>query len=202
MKIDPNLSWMQAHEIMVGTVAPRPIAFVSTIGPDGVFNLAPFSLVTPLCMSPITLGLSIGRRQGRKKDTLLNIEATGEFVVNTVTEALAESMNQASADYPPHVDEFSETGLTPLPCERVRPPRVGESPISLECRLKHILGFGKAPRLNSFVIGEVVMVHIQDAFWANDALQAAGLQLIGRLGGDRYCRTADVFTMARPDKLA
>ena len=201
MKIDPNLSWIRAHEIMVSAIAPRPIAFVSTVGSDGVFNLAPFSLVTPICMSPIIIGLSIGRREGKKKDTLVNIEATSEYVVNTVTEELAAAMNQASASYPSEIDEFKEVGLTPVPCELVRAPRVGEAAISLECRLKQILEFGHPPRCNNFVIGEVVMVHVKDEFYGNDEIQAERLRLIGRLGGIRYCRTSDVFEMERPNKL-
>jgi flavin reductase (DIM6/NTAB) family NADH-FMN oxidoreductase RutF len=201
MKIDPQLSWIKAHEIMVSAIAPRPIAFVSTVGPDGVFNLAPFSLVTPICMSPIILGLSIGRREGKKKDTLVNIEAIGEYVVNTVTEDLAAAMNQASASYPSEVDEFAEVGLTPVPCDLVRAPRVGEAAISLECRLKQILEFGHPPRLNSFVIGEVVMVHVRDECYGNDEIQAERLKLIGRLGGNRFCLTTDGFEMERPDKL-
>jgi flavin reductase (DIM6/NTAB) family NADH-FMN oxidoreductase RutF len=201
MKIDPTLSWLQAHEIMVTAIAPRPIAFVSTVGPDGVFNLAPFSLVTPICMSPIILGLSIGRREGNKKDTLVNIEASGEYVVNTVTEELAAAMNQASASYPGEVDEFAEVGLTPVPCELVRAPRVGEAAISFECRLKQILEFGPPSRCNNFVIGEVVMIHVRDEFYGNDEIQAERLKLIGRLGGNRFCRTTDGFEMERPNKL-
>lgn len=201
MKIDPNLSWIQAHEIMVAAVAPRPITFVSTVGPDGVFNLAPFSLVTPICMSPIVVGFSIGRKGGLKKDTLVNIEATGEYVINAVTEELAPAMNLASADYPPSVDEFKEVGLSPVPCDLVLAPRVGESPISLECRLMQILEFGRPPRLNSFVIGEVVMIHVKDAYYAGENILAERLQLIGRLGGKRYCRTSDIFEMERPNPL-
>lgn len=201
MKIDPHLSWMQAHELMTAAVAPRPIAFVSTVGPDGVFNLAPFSLVTPISMDPIVVGFSIGSKQGRKKDTLVNIEATGEYVINAVTERLAAPMNQASADYPPEVDEFGAVGLTPLPGDLVRAPRVGESPISLECRLVRILEFGRPPRQNRFVVGEVVLIHVQDAFCAGGEIDAGRLDLIGRLGGKRYCRTGDIFTMDRPNPL-
>ena len=160
MQIDPRTSWIRAHELMTAAVAPRPIAFVSTVGPDGVFNLAPFSLVTPICMSPIIVGLSVGRKKDGKKDTLINIEATGEYVINAVTEDLVQPMNQASGSYPPEVDEFKEVGLTPVPGERVRAPRIAESPISLECRLMQNLEFGRPPHLNNFIIGEVVLIHV------------------------------------------
>jgi flavin reductase (DIM6/NTAB) family NADH-FMN oxidoreductase RutF len=152
-------------------------------------------------MSPIIVGLSIGRKRGGKKDTLVNIEATGGYVINAVTEALAGKMNQTSADYPPDVDEFAEVGLTPVPSDLVCAPRVGESAISLECRLMQILEFGNAPRLTSFVIGEVVMVHIRDEFCAGGELCAERLDLVGRLGGKRYCRITDAFEMDRPNPL-
>ena len=195
MKIDPNMAWLQAHEVMVGAIAPRPIAFVSTVGEDGIFNVAPIS------MSPIIIGFSIGRRDGQKKDTLVNIEFSGDFVVNVVTEDIADVMNKASANYPSHVDEFREVGLTPVKADLVKPPMVGESPINMECRLKQILEFGTPPRCNSFVIGEVVLVHIKDEIYVNDEIQADKLKLVGRLGGELYCRTTDVFEMKRPDGL-
>ena len=110
-------------------------------------------------------------------------------------------MNKASATYPSHVDEFREVGLTPVKADLVKPPMVGESPINMECRLTKILEFGTPPRCNSFVIGEVVLVHIKDEIYVNDEIQADKLKLVGRLGGELYCRTTDVFEMKRPDGL-
>ena len=152
-------------------------------------------------MSPIIIGFSIGRRDGQKKDTLVNIECSGDFVVNVVTENIAKVMNKAATNYPSHVDEFREVGLTPIKSDLVKPPMVDESPINMECRLKQILEFGKLPRCNSFVIGEVVRIHIQDDVYVNDEIQAAKLKLVGRLGGNLFCRTTDMFEMKRPDSL-
>jgi flavin reductase (DIM6/NTAB) family NADH-FMN oxidoreductase RutF len=200
MKIDPaGLDARGIHELMVGCVAPRPIAFVSTIGEDGVYNVAPFSFFTLMSMHPTVVGFAIGRRRGgSKKDTLANIEFSKDYVINVVSEAIASAMNQASGDYPSHVDEFKETGLTPLACDLVSPPRVAESPIQLECRLMQIMEFGASPRLHNFVVGEVLIVHVQDDLMVDGVIKADRLKAVGRLGEDSYCRTRDLFEMKRP----
>jgi flavin reductase (DIM6/NTAB) family NADH-FMN oxidoreductase RutF len=202
MKIEPvKLRGRNAHELLVGMVVPRPIAFVSTIGADGIFNVAPFSFFVGLYNKPMIVAFTISKkRDGQKKDTLVNIEFSAEFVINVVTESLAETMNQSSKSYPSDVDEFKEVGLTPMKADMVKPPMVAESPINMECRLVQILEFGEAPRENSFVIGEVVQVHIKDEFHINDEIQYPNLKAIGRLGGQLYCRTTDIFEMKRPDE--
>jgi len=173
MKIDPaDLDRKSTHDILAGTVLPRPIAFISTVGEDGVCNLAPYSFFIPVSMKPILLGVSIGRkRDGSKKDTLVNIEWGKDFVVNLVTEALAEAMNQTAGEYPKEVDEFQVAGLTPVKADRVKSPRVAESPVNIECRLHQILGFGDLPRLNEFVLGEVLQIHVKDEYWVNGEIQ-------------------------------
>ena len=200
VKIDPTkLDRKGAHELLVGVALPRPIAFVSTIGEKGVYNLAPFSFFIPMSVKPAIVGLGIGRRKnGNKKDTLVNIELTKDFVVNLVTEALAEPMNQAAGEYPPDVDEFKIAGLTPTRADFVKSPLVTESPINMECRLLQILEYGEFPRINNFVIGEVIQVHVKDEFWADGEIHSTKLRAIGRMGGDLYCRTRDIFEMKRP----
>jgi flavin reductase (DIM6/NTAB) family NADH-FMN oxidoreductase RutF len=200
MKIDPaGLDGKAIHELMVGCVAPRPIAFVSTIGDDGVYNVAPFSFFTLMSMHPTVVGFAIGRRRGgSKKDTLVNIEFSRDYVINVVSEAIARAMNQASGDYPSHVDEFRETGLTPLASDLVSPPRVAESPIQLECRLMEIMEFGASPCIHNFIVGEVLMVHAQDNLIVDGVIKSDRLKAIGRLGEDFYCRTGDLFEMKRP----
>jgi flavin reductase (DIM6/NTAB) family NADH-FMN oxidoreductase RutF len=200
MKIDPaDLDARGIHELMVGCIAPRPIAFVSTIGEDGVYNVAPFSFFTLMSMHPTVVGFAIGRRRGgSKKDTLVNIEFSKDYVINVVSEAIAPAMNQASGDYPSHVDEFKETGLTPLACDLVKPPRVAQSPIQLECRLMQIMEFGASPRLHNFVVGEVLMVHVQDDLIVDGVIKADRVKAVGRLGEDFYCRTRELFEMKRP----
>jgi flavin reductase (DIM6/NTAB) family NADH-FMN oxidoreductase RutF len=111
---------------------------------------------------------------------------------------MAEAMNQASGDYPSHVDEFKEANLTPMNADLVKSPRVAESPVNMECRLLQVLEFGEFPRINNFVIGEVIRVHVKDEFWKNGEILSSKLKAIGRMGGDFYCRTRDVFEMKRP----
>jgi len=202
MKIDvANLGHRDSHRLMVGAVVPRPIAWVSTVGEDGVFNLAPFSAYAMVSMKPALVGFCVATtRDGRKKDTLKNIESTKEFVINVVDETLAEAMNVTAATYPSDVDEFKEARLTPVKADLVKAPMVAESPINLECRLTQVLEFGEAPRTNSFIIGEVLRVHVRDELYANEEIQMSQLKAIGRLGGggDLYCRTSDSFEMKRP----
>ena len=201
MKIDPkDLDWYHSHELLTNMITPRPIAFVSTIGRDGVYNLAPYSYFTAICNSPMIVGFSQGRkRKGQKKDTLVNIETSKEFVIAIVTESIAEAMVKTAKAYPLEVDEFREAGLTPAPADRVQAPLLAESPVNMECRLVQILEFGVAPRQNTFVIGQVLQVHIKDEFMVDNELQPLKLKVIGRLGGHgkAYCRTTDVFNIQR-----
>lgn len=202
MKIDPrDLKHFDTHHLLVSTVLPRPIAWVSTIGEDGAYNLAPFSAFAMMGMKPTHVHISIGRaRGGQKKDTLVNIEFSKDFVINVVTEALAEAMNQSAAEYPSDVDEFKEVGVTPVKADIVKAPMVAESPASMECKLVQIMEFGEFPRYNSVVIGEIVRVHIKDELYANGELQISDLKVVGRLGGDLYCRITDIFEMKRPPR--
>ncbi len=200
MKIDPaNLNRQDAHALLVGAILPRPIAFVSTVGKDGIHNIAPFSFFTGMSTKPAVVGFAVGcRRDGTKKDTLVNIEYTKDYVINLVNEELAEAMNQAAGEYPSHVDEFKVAGLTPVKSDLVKSPRVAESPVNLECRLMQILEFGQSPNVNSFIIGEVICVHVQEETWIDGVIKASKVQAIGRLGEDLYCRTNDIFEMKRP----
>jgi len=200
MKIIPaNLNRKNLHELVMGAIAPRPIALVSSVGEDKIFNLAPFSCFAPLCLKPPLIGLHIAwRKDGQKKDTLKNVEFSKDFVVNVVNESLAKAMNQTSAEYPSNVDEFKEVGLTPINSELVKAPRVAESPINMECKLVQILEVGEVPTGGHIIIGEIVLIHLEDAFWTGDHEDMAKLRLIGRLGGEFYCRTIDIFEMERP----
>ncbi|MFH1002722.1 MAG: flavin reductase family protein [Chloroflexota bacterium] len=201
MEIDPReLEYRDAYRLFTSTIVPRPIAFVATIGENGIYNLAPISVFSSMGVKPPLVHINIGRkRDGRKKDTLVNIEFTKDFVINVVNESLAEAMNQSSAEYPSDVDEFQEVGLTPVKADLVKSPLVAESPINMECRLVQILEFGESPRLTSVVIGEVVRVHIKDELYVNGGIRMSELKALGRLGGDLYCRTTDIITMKRPD---
>jgi len=198
--ISANLNKRDSHELLMSAILPRPIAFVSTVGKDGIFNVAPFSCFAPVGMKPALVCLQIGgRRDGQKKDTLENIEFSKDFVVNVVDESFADAMNQASFDYPSSVDEFEKIGLTPAKSEIVKAPRVAESPINMECRLLKILKFGEVPAESNIIIGELVLVHVKDELWAGDHIDISKWKPIGRLGEELYCRMTDIFEMKKPE---
>ncbi len=198
MTIDPaSTSPVINYKLLIGSVVPRPIAFVSTVSIDGVRNLAPFSFFNAICGEPPVVCFSTAVRVPRK-DTLANIQATGEFVVNIVSEEIAEQMNLASGDYPHDRDEFEISGLTPVPSDLVRPPRVRESHVNMECKLMQIVEVSTKPRGGSLIIGEVIRFHVDDAIVENFRIDPDKLRAIGRMGGDEYCRTRDRFTMIRP----
>ncbi len=203
MKIDiSNLDREGARFWVGGCVVPQTIAWVSTVGENGVFNLAPFSAYGGVTTGkPALLGFCVAATtDGQKKDTLRNIEATKEFVINVVDETLAEAMIVTARAYPSDVDEFKEAGLTPVMADLVKVPMVAESPINLECRLVQILEFGEAPFVNSYIIGEVLRVHIKDELYANGEIQKSKIKAIAHFGGggNLYCRTTDTFEVKRP----
>ena len=202
MKINPaSLDNKDSHELMVCAIQPRPIALVSTIGPDGVYNVAPFSFFSGICAKPMVLGFSTQwTREGRKKDTLANIEYTQDFVINGVDEDLAVAMNKTSEAFPSDIDEFKMVGLTPVKADLVKPPMVAESPVNLECKLIEIRVYG-TERPTAFIIGEVVQVHIKDEYYVSNLVPMAPWNTIGRMGEYLYCRTTDSFEMKSPSPL-
>src|SRR5215471_16902210 len=154
---------------MVGVIVPRPIAFVSTVSADGIRNLAPFSFFTGISANPPVICFSpmVRASDGTRKDTLRNIEAVKEFVVNVVSEQFAEKMNICSAEFPPEVDEFEMSGLTPVASDVVKPPRVKESHINMECRLYLTIEISELPGGGNLVLGEVVRFHVEDEYFDN-----------------------------------
>jgi flavin reductase (DIM6/NTAB) family NADH-FMN oxidoreductase RutF len=197
MKIDPQaLSRRDAYWLMISSIVPRPIAWVSTVSADGLANLAPFSYFMGVASDPPTLAIAIGRRAGALKDTARNIRETGEFVVNVVNQPLAEVMVRTSADVAPEVDEFEACGLTKLAADHVRPPRVAESPVAMECRLTHLLEVGAGR--TQLVIGEVVCFHVDDALWSGRHVDVERLAPLGRLGGALYAPITVTREMQRP----
>jgi flavin reductase (DIM6/NTAB) family NADH-FMN oxidoreductase RutF len=199
--VDPQTTEpTNVYKLMIGAIVPRPIAFVSTISLEGVRNLAAFSFFTAIsanppavCFSPMVPGS--GRSQ---KDTLVNIQATREFVVNIVSEDFAEKMNLTAPEFPPEVDEFEVSGLTPLPSGLVGPPRVKESRVSMECKLIEIVSVSAKPLGGSLVIGEVLRFHVADDVMENFRIDPDKLHAIGRMAGNSYVRTTDRFEMVRP----
>lgn len=191
---------VNVYKLMVGLIVPRPIAFVSSLSGDGVRNLAPFSFFTAISANPPVICFSpmVRSSDGQRKDTLRNIEATREFVVNVVSEDFAERMNACAPEFPPDVDEFVVSGLTPVVSDLVKPPRVGESRISMECRLLQAVHISDKPLGGSIVLGEVLRFHIADEIVQDYKIDPDLLRAIGRMGGPTYVRTTDRFDMMRP----
>jgi flavin reductase (DIM6/NTAB) family NADH-FMN oxidoreductase RutF len=211
MDVTPSqLSHQELYGTLLNAVAPRPIAWVSSLSASGQPNLAPFSFFNAVCVSPPLLGFSPGMRSAKKspsasgksageaKDTLRNIRETKEFVVNIVTFELAEAMNLTSGDYDASISEFDVAKLASAPSKIVRPARVAESPVSFECKLHQILDFNPSPEGASLVIGEIVSIHINEQHLREGRLDRNSLDLIGRMGGIQYTRTTQRFEMVRP----
>jgi flavin reductase (DIM6/NTAB) family NADH-FMN oxidoreductase RutF len=181
---------------------PRPIALVSTISPEGKGNLAPFSFFNGVASDPPTLVISVSaKRDGTRKDTLRNIEANRQFVVNMASEWMVEPMHETSAEYPYGVDEMSKVGLTPLASIRVAPPRVLESPVQLECELHSMVEIGEGTQGSStLVIGRILVIHVADTAYdpATRRVRVEDLRPISRLGGAQYARTSGFFEIPRP----
>lgn len=200
--IDPaEHDFSDIYKLMIGVIVPRPIAFVSTVDAGGLRNLAPFSYFTGCSTNPPVVCFCASVRQGPlpQKDTLMNIEATGEFVVNIVSEEFAAQMNMTSAEAPPEVDEFTLSGLTPLASELVRPPRVTESKVHMECRLRQIIHVSDKPGGGNLVLGDVLRFHVsEDVLLDSLKIDPDKLNAIGRMGGPTYVRTHDRFDMQRP----
>ncbi|MEX2181869.1 MAG: flavin reductase family protein [Gemmatimonadaceae bacterium] len=183
-------------------IAPRPIAFVSSLSASGVGNLAPFSFFAMGGGNPQSVAFCpIADRNGEPKDTLRNVRETGELTINIVSRAMAERVNQASAAYPAEVDEFDVTGFTRVASTVVRPPRVQESPASLECRVFQIVPHGEGPLHATWVICEVLVLHIADSVIAADGLpDTALIHPVARMGRIEWAEVtrAAIFALARP----
>ncbi|MCC6731351.1 MAG: flavin reductase family protein [Chthonomonadales bacterium] len=195
-----DLSMAEAHRLLLHCVAPRPIAFTSTIAGDGAANLAPFSYFMAGGANPPSIAISpIMGRGGEPKDTLRNIRTTGEFVVNVVTHAMRDRMNAASMALPYGVSEWSRSGFTAAPCRHIRPPRVAESPLAMECRLFQVVPHGAGPLAANYVIGEVLAFHVAEAIMPEGVLDPRHVSYIARMGGDWYARVdgSTLFEMAR-----
>jgi flavin reductase (DIM6/NTAB) family NADH-FMN oxidoreductase RutF len=191
---------VDVYQFLVGIVTPRPIAWVTSQDREGRVNLAPFSFFNAFGANPPVVAFSpLNRRDGTKKDTLRNIEATSEFVLNAVVESVAEPMNRTSAELPYGDSEVDFAGLTLKPSHAVKPPRIAEAPIHLECKLRQIVPLGDGPLAGNLVLGDILMMHVDDAVLdAQGRVDPHKLRTIARLGGDWYCRSTELFEMRRP----
>lgn len=198
MQIDPAVeNPSRVYSTMIRAITPRPIAWVSTVSENGVTNLAPFSYFNGVCSQPAALMFSpVNQPDGTKKDTVRNIEATGQFVVNMVPFSAAEPMLKTAFNFDFETSEFAAVGLTEKPSIRVRPPGVAESPIQFECELLQIVPVGEGPLAANVIIGKILLMNIDDAVLDDERkIDPERLDTIGRMGGVGYCRTTDRFVI-------
>lgn len=201
MQIDPTKQTkLENYKLLIGSVLPRPIAFVSSMGKEGVVNAAPFSFFTVVSTEPPMISVTAMRKPGNiQKDTARYIGETGEFVVHVVDTDNVAQVNETATDFPPHVSEVDTVGLTLHPSVRVKVPRIAESKIQMECRLHQMLPLGgtsEAPNAD-LIIGEVVMFHVQDELLSEGRIITETLNPVGRLAGTTYGKLGEMFSMPR-----
>lgn len=199
LRIDPTqIPTKDLHQYILGAVAPRPIAFASTISTDGIPNLAPYSFFNAFSSNPPILIFSSNRRVSNNttKDTLKNVQDTGEVVINVVSHAIVRQMALASIEYDSSVDEFVKAGFTPLPSERIKPFRVAESPVQMECTVEQILPLGEKGGAGNLIICNIVMMHINEAVLNdNGRIDPHKIDLMGRMGRFYYARASGAAVM-------
>lgn len=185
---------------MVNSITPRPIGWVSTISAEGKTNLAPFSFFQGVCANPPTLIFcGANDRTGKKKDSVINVGQVQEFVVNLVSYALREPMNLSAASLPFGESEFEKFDIATAPSQLIRPPRVADAPIAFECKLERIVELGSGPLGSSVVFGTILCMHVSDSvLTADGTIDPVKLDTIGRMGGDFYTRTTEMFSIKRP----
>jgi len=201
LAFDPaNHSTGDIYKLMIGSIVPRPIALVSSVDEANVRNLAPFSYFTACSANPpvVVFCPMLRPLPPMAKDTLRNIMATREFVVNIVSEEFVERMNATAAQVGPEVDEFELSGLTPLASELIKPARVAESHVHMECRLLQVVHVSERPGGGSVVLGEVLRFHVDEDFIENFRIDPDKLRAVGRMAGSTYARTTDRFELERP----
>jgi flavin reductase (DIM6/NTAB) family NADH-FMN oxidoreductase RutF len=191
------------YRVMLSAIVPRPIAWVTTRSANGIDNLAPFSFFNGVTSRPPTISISVGSRKWdtvlQPKDTLRNIEETGQFVVHSSTESLADLVNKSSEEFPPHVSETELLGLALVPSDRVEPRRIRECPVAFECVLDQIVRVGDPP--TGLVLGRIVLAHVEETVWdpKTQSIDVAKLRPVSRLGGQLWAPVREVFQQERPD---
>lgn len=204
MRIDPNeISNQEVFKILQGSIGPRPIAFASTVDKEGNVNLSPFSFYNVFGINPTTLIFSPARRgrDNTTKHTLDNVKEVAEVVLNAVSYSMVQQMSLSSTEYPKGVNEFEKAGFTPVDSVKVKPPRVKESPVQFECKVREIIETSGKPGSGNLVVCEILYIHVDEKILDKDGnIDPNKIDLVGRLGGDYYSRTNDYsnFTVAKP----
>ncbi|MEM6771880.1 MAG: flavin reductase family protein [Bacteroidota bacterium] len=196
------LSPREAYQYLSAAVAPRPICFASTVDAEGNVNLSPYSFFNVVSGDPpmMVFAPQLSGRDGSAKDTLNNVLAVPEVVINVVNHALVEQMSLTSTAYPCGVNEFVKAGLTEVASDAVRPPRVGESPVAFECVVDRVIALGDGPMAGNMVLARAVRVHVREEYLTNGKLDPTLLDLVGRMGGSDYVRASGdaLFEIPKP----
>jgi flavin reductase (DIM6/NTAB) family NADH-FMN oxidoreductase RutF len=200
ISIDPFTNTeRENYKLMIGSIIPRPIAFVTTLSKEGVLNGAPFSYFNIVSSNPPMVSLAIQRSGGRQKDTARNIMDSKEFVIHIVDEQNVEKINETAASLPPEQSEVELAKLTPVQSVKVAVPGVKEAKIRMECSLEHSLELGGSDTPGcDLIIGRVVQFHIHDEIYENGRINPAGLAAVSRLAGQDYARIGEIFSIDRP----
>jgi len=194
------LKWEDAYKLLIGSVVPRPIGWVSTVSAEGIRNIAPFSFFNGFAANPVILGFSpTSTNETPQKDTLANVRAVGEFVINIATEETLVQMDTTGRVFPPEIDEFEIAGLTPVPSRIVKPPRILESPINFECKTFQLVQLGEGEGSGTLVLGRAVHVHVSDRVMRDGKIDPALLRPVARMGGPFYARP-EILPYRRSDR--
>jgi flavin reductase (DIM6/NTAB) family NADH-FMN oxidoreductase RutF len=196
--VPSEIGHADAYKLMTGLVVPRPIGWIGTVDSDGRPNLAPYSFFQCVATNPPVVIFSAGVTDGHEKDSLFNARVTGEFTCNLVDASTVEAMNQSAAVLNRGESEFDFAGLTPLPSETVAAPRVSEAKASFECEVQQIVELGEPPITHAVVFGEVTRIHVDDAVLDGTRVDFEALDAVGRLAGNYYVTTRDMFDISRP----
>ena len=193
-----EIDHQQCYRLLIGSIVPRPIAWVSSMDENGVPNPAPFSFFSIVSHYPPLVSITVGEREKEKKDTAANISTTGGYVVHTVTDGWEQQMNASAANFARDQNEFAELGLETVPSDLVDAPRIKDCPVAMECQFEQMQEFGDDWK-TYLVIGKVLRWHVREDLMLDDKyINPHTLQPVGRLGGPRYCRTHDIYEMQAP----
>lgn len=200
LSIDPsNNTERENYKFLIGSVIPRPIAFVTTLSKDGIMNGAPFSYFNIVSSNPPMISLAIQRKEGKPKDTTRNIMDLKEFVVHIVDEENVEKINITAANLPPEQSEIELAKLNSINSEKVTVPGVKEAKIRMECTLEHVIALGDDESPGSdLIIGKIIQFHIKDELYENGRIDHKGLGAVSRLAGHNYAKIGEVFSIERP----
>lgn len=197
--IDTNQDFTKNYKLLIGSILPRPISVIGTRNENGSFNLAPFSFFTGVSAKPFIIAFcpTVRSKDGSEKDTLKNIKREKEFTVNFCTENNYEKVNLASTELSYGESEFDFTGLTPLPSDLIKAPRLKESPIHFECKLRDLISYGNEPGAGNLVTGEVLRVHVDDEIYQDGKIITAKYQPVARGAGNDWFKSDSVFQLER-----